>query len=711
MLVNRLFNPDISQYREADKLILLVMDAPELLDSTRRHLAVTQRNVVDVAGVDEAIHHYLRYQPDIVVIDLESMGVNSFTLCSRLRELAADEFLSILLLVSTEELALLDDSFEAGVCDIVTKPLDWKVFEYRIRHNLRTKEVYLRLRQKAHMLLHAQQLAKIGYWDLDLGSMQLNISDEAARIMEIDANAQSLDDLFARIESEDLPAVKYQVNRAIENRSAYSVEHKIISVNKRLKIVAHQGEVVERRPGCFSLIVTVQDISNRVEAEELIRFKTFHDSLSGLPNKLAFSEQLDASITMSAEDEKLLAIFFVGMDRFKKVNNSYGHRSGDMLLLSVAERMNRLVKSGAMVSRFDGDVFAVQLAGISHIEEVESFATQINELMSVPFPLNGREVYLSTSMGISIYPMDGESRDELIKKADSAMHEASADGGGQYRYHTREMQERGHQRLILEQDLRTAIREFQLQVYFQPQVDARSNRIVGAEALLRWYHPQRGLISPDEFIPVAEEVGLINPIGMYVLESSCEALSRWNELGLDNLRVGINLSATQFCDDDLVNFIRSLVDVLQIAPGQLELEITERMAMSNFDKSVQVLRRLREIGVKTSMDDFGTGYSSLSSIQEMPIDTLKIDRSFVKNINGRGENGEIAKAIITMAHSLGLHTIAEGVETESQYQFLRGQGVDEIQGWYFGHAMPAAEFEQFVRLHKVQTVRGGALQT
>ncbi|MBD3610066.1 MAG: bifunctional diguanylate cyclase/phosphodiesterase [Gammaproteobacteria bacterium] len=460
--------------------------------------------------------------------------------------------------------------------------------------------------------------------------------------------------------------------------------------------MAHQGAIFEKSPGVNCLAVTVQDITQRVQNEELIRYKTFYDSITELPNKIYFKEHLPSTIRESQSDETLLAILFVGLDRFKKINDSFDHLAGDQVLRMVAERIGKMECSRCFVCRYEGDVFALQLSDMQTVHEVEAFARKILKSIAEPLVINDTEIFLTASIGISIYPMAGDNVEELIRSADAARREASKNGGNQYMLHQDGDEKAAYKHIVMERDIRHAISAQEFEVHYQPQVDAKTKKVVGAEALIRWIHPENGFISPDEFIPLAEEVGLINQIGMFVIESVCEKLGEWKDKGLGDLRVGINLSAPQFKQKDLVSFVRAMITVMELSPSQLELEITERIAVSDFEQSVEMLTQLKKIGVKTSMDDFGTGYSSLSYIQDLPIDTLKIDRAFVKDINDAGEHGEIARAVINMANSLGMHTIAEGIETDAQYQFFKFNGADEIQGWYFSKALPANEFEAYV---------------
>ncbi|MDH5182844.1 MAG: EAL domain-containing protein [Gammaproteobacteria bacterium] len=688
--------PSLDQGKK--KQILVVDDDNITRLMINKVLSKSGYEIIEAINGKEALNFLVNNSPDLILLDVMMPGMDGYEVCTEIRKQLDDDSLPIIMLTGLEDIASIEKSFEVGGSDFITKPISWPLLSQRIKYVLRSKDIYQQFIEKERQLLYAQNIAKLGYWGIELNTSTLTLTQEAAKIFGVRDDVTRFEGLFVHVDGTEREQLQSQIQQAINTRQAYVATHKVV-LNDDERIISHHGDVVEKTPGEYCLAVTIQDITERVRNEELIRYKTFHDDLTELPNRLYFNDQFMRNIKDTIAQEKLLSIMFIGLDRFKKINDSLGHMAGDQVLRSLALRLSAYDYPGLFISRYDSDVFAVQIPNVSSIEDIELHVEKFQSLLAEPLIMMGTELYMSASIGISIFPLDGEKIDELLKHADMAMHAASKDGGNQYQFSTRGEDEQALKHLTLEREIRKAIKAFQFEVYYQPQINARTMAVVGAEALLRWIHPEQGFISPDEFIPVAEEVGLINPIGMYVLESVCETLAKWNENGLGKFRVGINLSAAQFRDEDLVAFVRTLILVMNLKPEQLELEITERIAVSNFEKSVAVLNQLKEIGVKTSMDDFGTGYSSLSYIQDLPIDTLKIDRAFVKDINDAGDHGEIAKAVINMCASMGIHTIAEGVETDAQYQHLKFNGVDEIQGWYFAKAMPVKEFEAFVYEH------------
>jgi diguanylate cyclase (GGDEF)-like protein len=491
------------------------------------------------------------------------------------------------------------------------------------------------------------------------------------------------------------------VREAIESASSsgkpYELEHRICRPDG-LEITVHQqGEVFVDEVGkVHSLLGTIQDISERKAAEALIEYQAYYDSLTDLPNRRLFTDLLTHAISVAHHQVKPLTLLFLGIDRFKVVNDTLGHAAGDQLLQEIAKRMRASVGEEVSIARFGADIFAILLEEGRASGDVASYASALLTQLGRPVSLHGQEIYTTASMGIALYPHDGEDAENLLKAADSAMSRAKESGGQQYHYFTADMNTQAQQRLQIEGELRRAIENGEFQLFYQPQVDAASHRLVGMEALIRWNHPQKGVISPQDFIPVAEQSGLIVPIGEWVLRVACMETAKWNrDYGL-NLRVGVNLSARQFMQPELIEVVEASLRESCLPSHCLDLEVTESIAMDDIHNTIATLERLNGMGIHSSMDDFGTGYSSLSYLQQMPLHTLKIDRAFIMNIEGDGKHGEIALAIIAMAHSLGMQVIAEGVENEQQAAFLCRHQCDLIQGFYISEPLPQRDFERYL---------------
>lgn len=451
---------------------------------------------------------------------------------------------------------------------------------------------------------------------------------------------------------------------------------------------------LETEKGRF-VIAAVRDVSERKQFEAEILRQATHDALTGLPNRVLFRQLLEQAMVQAQRDETLLAVAFLDLDGFKTINDTWGHRAGDALLVQVADRIRGALRASDVVARQGGDEFTLLLSGIRQIPDVTRVADKLLAVVAKPYEIDGREVNVTASMGITLYPIDDADAEHLLRNADTAMYRAKADGRNRYSFYTAEMNAEVRRRLEIETGLRQALREEQFEVFYQPQVEVNTGRWVGLEALLRWRHPERGLVSPGEFIPVAEDSGLIEPIGEWVLATVCRQIMDWNRRGLPPLRVAVNLSARQFAKPALVEDVAAILAGagMNRCGGQMELEVTESILMGDQLQSVAHLEGLRALGLKLAIDDFGTGYSSLAYLKRFPLTALKIDRSFIDGVVDDPNDAAIAAAIIDLAHSLKLSVVAEGVETPAQWQWLREHGCDLAQGYLFGRPMPAAEIE------------------
>jgi diguanylate cyclase (GGDEF)-like protein len=446
------------------------------------------------------------------------------------------------------------------------------------------------------------------------------------------------------------------------------------------------------------------EMAERDRAEQRIRYQAYHDPLTGLPNRMLLKDRLDLAQADARRSGQALALMFLDLDRFKLVNDSMGHTFGDELLLSVADRITSVLREGDSVARVGGDEYVLLLPRVSGAEEALAAAHRVVESLRVPWEVDGREFHLTASIGIALYPGDGVDAESLMRNADTAMYQAKEEGRDRIRVFRAEMDQSVQHRVRLEQDLRRALQLEQFVLHYQPQVQSDTGRVTGMEALLRWDCPKRGLVPPDRFISLAEETGLIWELGRWVLRTACAQVQAWTASGqIESLSVSVNVSARQFHDMGIVDEVQGALAETGLCPGQLELEITESTAMRDVEHSIRTLTRLKEMGVRVSIDDFGTGYSSLSYLKRFPVDAVKIDRSFVMDISRDPDDAAIVAAIIALAGSLKMQTVAEGVETDEQLAFLQAHGCPSFQGFLFSKALPPAEF---VRLLADDAVRG-----
>lgn len=447
-------------------------------------------------------------------------------------------------------------------------------------------------------------------------------------------------------------------------------------------------------------ILIQQDITNQKEAESQLNYLAYYDNLTGLPNRHLFSDRLQQAIKNADRNERLVAVLFIDLDRFKNINDSLGHETGDILLKEAAERLKGCIRANDTVARFGGDEFILVLSDLRHVNNAIKVANKIIDSFSKPFHINKMLLFVTTSIGITLYPLDDNDVDGLLKNADAAMYHAKDAGRNNFQLYSAEMTEKVEERLRVENDLRQALAHNEFELYYQPQVNISDGSIIGMEALIRWQHPQHGLLAPDQFINVAEESGLIVPIGNWVLREACKQNQALLSYGLQPILVSVNLSARQFRERDLVETIDQALKDTGLDPAQLGLEITESMLMSDTERVTRMLEELSALGVSIYVDDFGTGYSSLSYLKRFPISALKIDRTFICDIPNDQDDMAITQAVISMAKGLGIKTVAEGVETQEQLDFLKLHKCDLMQGFYFSKPIVYDEIVNLLRIEQ-----------
>ena len=427
-----------------------------------------------------------------------------------------------------------------------------------------------------------------------------------------------------------------------------------------------------------------------------LAYLAYHDALTDLPNRRPLKDRLTLALAQARRNEQMLAVMFLDLDQFKVVNDTAGHVEGDKLLQSVSQQLNSVLREGDTVARVGGDEFILLLPKIEQLADATEIAERVLTAVGRTRVIVGHEFNISISIGITLFPTDGDDAETLLTNADIAMYQAKEQGKNNFQFFTPVMNTRIQNRLALENDLRHGLERGEFVVYYQPQLNISTGQIVGVEALVRWQHPERGLVLPMEFIPVAEETGLIVPLGEWVLHAACAQIRSWQEAGLPPLRVAVNLSAREFQQGNLIEAVAGVLEETGLAPEFLQLEITEGVSIQDVDFTIKVMGELKEMGVQIAIDDFGTGYSALSYLRRFPIDVVKIDRSFVCDLTIDSTDAEIATTIIVMAHNLGLEVIAEGVETEEQLAFLKQRRCDEMQGYLFSKPVPAEKLEEIL---------------
>lgn len=498
------------------------------------------------------------------------------------------------------------------------------------------------------------------------------------------------------IMEDDRSGVDWHVGRILSEKVCFLGEHTVkghdgnrVEVDLNANLVSYGDQQV--------ICMVIRDISERKRFEGELMHMAHHDALTGLPNRTLFFDRLRQGLYKKERSRKMLAVVYLDLDRFKIINDTLGHHTGDQLLKEVADRLRGVIRKADTISRLGGDEFTIIVDEIATPADSVLVAEKILSVFAAPFQLEKEEMFVTASMGVTLYPTDGDTAEKLLKNADTAMYHAKEEGRNTYQFFSEEMNIRVSERLSMETGLRNALARNELLLYYQPRVNTATACIVGVEALIRWQHPEKGLILPDAFIPLAEETGLIVPIGEWVLQTACAQARVWQDAGLAQMRVSVNISCRQFTHNNLTASIRSVLQETGLEPSSLELEITESVIMLNPERAISLLNELKEMGISIAIDDFGTGYSSLSHLKRLPADILKVDKSFVRGIPGNKSDETLVATIINMGHNLGLGLVAEGVESKEQLHFLEQHNCQEMQGYYFSKPLPVEPLQALLK--------------
>jgi diguanylate cyclase (GGDEF)-like protein/PAS domain S-box-containing protein len=554
------------------------------------------------------------------------------------------------------------------------------------RQEVRTREVVeIDLRRSDERMRMAVQAAKIGFWDWDIIRDEQVWSDVCKELLGLrPESTANFEVLMNSVHPDDREMMADRFQAAIEEKREYSLEFRVVWPDGSVHWQAAKGRAFYDESGRTTRMAGIaMDITASKVAEEQIQYLAYYDALTGLPNRTLLQDRLATALAIARRQKHKVAILFFDLDRFKDINDSLGHSVGDLLLQEVAERLKKWAREQDTVARLGGDEFLLMLTHVKDVPDAAVAAERLMDAITTEFVVHGHTLNVSCSVGISIFPEHGADPETLIKNADAAMYRAKDDGCNNFRFFTADMNAQIIERLSLESRLRLALDKKQLFLVYQPQIDIASGRITGLEALLRWEHPELGLVPPDKFIRIAENSGLILPIGEWVLRTACSHARTWQDKGLPAVTIAVNVSVVQFRQDGFCELIRRVLDETGLAPQYLELELTESLLLANADLMLSVVQELKAMGVTLAIDDFGTGYSSFSYLRQFRVSKLKIARVFVRDVALNPDDAAITAAIISMAKSLHLKVIAEGVENEAQMSFLRGHQCDEIQGYYF----------------------------
>ncbi len=642
---------------------------------------------------------------------------HSLEACVALRKAPQGADLPILVAARLDDAEAIEKAYQAGATDFIVIPIQYPALSHRLRYLVRSARIRHDLRETQEQLAAAQRIAKVGHWSWRPDTDTVRLSAEAARILRLQPASIDLgwESFLDGVHDEDRHRIRCALTGLAPSESTFRFEHRLSGPDPDAFVCQEVQASVDAQ-GLVRITGTIQDITERKQTERRIIRLAYHDEVTGLPNRKFFRDTLDQLLD-TPQEATGLAIVAVHLDGLHRVIDTLGHEAGDHLLRMVAERLDHVPEetdtlspentlslddsqdqAGVLLARVSNQGFMFAFRDAFEPDDIWQRARRIQEILSEPIDVAGHPVVPSACLGLAVYPVHGQSSATLLKNVETAQHEAIANGTGQTVMFAESMHASARERMTIEMALRRATNHYDsLEVYYQPKVDTKSGLPVGMEALLRWNDPILGWVSPGRFISVAEETGLIVPIGSWVLRSACAQTREWRREGFSDLRIAVNISAEQFLRPDFTDTVRQTLAETALPPEALELEITETVLMRDMAIGVRHLTELRATGVHIALDDFGTGYSSLSYLHRFPVDTLKVDRSFISDMMNKPESMTIVRAIILLSHSLNLRVVAEGVEEREQLEQLRMLGCDEIQGFYFSRPLPALQFEAWLR--------------
>ena len=698
----------------SEELILVVDDDPAMRLLMREALEQAKLRVIEAENGNEAVAQFQQHLPDLLLMDVKMPQLNGYDACRQIRLSGQGQETPVIMVTGLEDDESIEQAYQAGATDFITKPVIWSILSHRVRYLLRASQAFRALRQNQQRLARAQHVAKLGNWEWDITQDIFHWSDELYRIMGRSPEEQvmSLQDCMSHIHPEDRGVIQRALDDAINHQIPFKIDHKVIRADGSELEVEQQAEVIYNDAGvAIRMHGTLQDVSERKSAERRIRQLAYYDLLTGLPNRQSFNDTIQREMNIARREGTRLALIFLDLDHFKEINDTLGHKAGDELLQHVAEYLNRSIRNTdiiakltpsdqaqASLSRLGGDEFTILLPGLKEVETAAQVCERVLNHLKIPMLLEGQEVSVTGSLGIAIFPDDGADLDTLLRHSDMAMYNAKQSGKNAYRFFTDQMNSSVQQRLKTENSLKQALNLDQFELYYEPRVSLQHGKIVGAEALIRWHHPQKGLLVAAQFLDVADETGLIIPIGEWVLEQACQQLQRWQTQGFEHLTMTINLSAQQFRQQNLLQQVRECIERYQLPPHRLNIELTESTLVEDMLAAREVFSALKALGVQLSLDNFGTGYSSFTYLKQFPVDSLKIDRHFTALIHQNPKDAGIIKSIITLAQGLELTSVAAGVSNAEQMTTLRDMGCHQVQGPLISDPLPAEKLQQLLEI-------------
>ena len=684
-----------------DKPVVLIADDDEMQQMLINEALEAESFTVHVVGDGSAaVDACVSLRPDVVLLDVIMPKMDGYAACEAIRELPFGRQVPIVMVTGQEDIASIARAYEAGATDFIAKPLNWTLLRHRIRYVYRAGATLKKLHASEMRLAEAQRIARLGSWEWLPIDRLLDCSIEVHRIFDLShqKNPIPFDTLLGCIHPEDRGSFQAELERLTSSTMTLVTEFRVLLEEGAERVIeVHATSSEAGSQGTLTIKGTFQDVTERRLAEAKLHYLAHHDALTGLPNRLLLHDRLDQALARAGREEIDAALICIDIDRFKDINDAYGHTVGDMLLKDIATRLQNQVRGIDTVARLGGDTFAVVQVGLAQPLGAERLANRLLDEFKKPFEISGQKLYINARLGVAIGPHDADEPEQLLIKADIALHGAKAEGPGFCRFFEGGMDVAFRTRKRIEQDLHTALAEDWFELHYQPQVLVENESIIGVEALIRLQHPEDGLMAPNQFIPIAEECGLISAIGEWVLRHACGQAASWQRQGLPTTRVAVNLSPAQFKDSRLVDVVTSVLSESGLDPTLLEVEITENVLIQETRNVIDVLHKLQTLGVQIAMDDFGTGYSSLSYLLRFPFDRIKIDRSFIKDMTENPDAAAIVGAVVALSRRLNMSTTAEGVETYEQFLCLKKEACHEVQGYYFGRPMLADDVTHLIK--------------
>jgi diguanylate cyclase (GGDEF)-like protein len=686
-------------------LVLVAAHDAGWRNAIREVLAADGLRVIEAEDGRQALERTLELRPDLLVLDVLLPQLDGCQVCAELRARPACADLPILVLTELDDADALEGAFHAGVTDFATRPVVPTLLAHRVRYMLRAKRALDELRANQATLARAQRMARLGSWEFEVATGTVRLSPEGAHLLGLSAGPAccTLDQLLVHVPEEDAARLISLVAASVRTGRAFRADHGVVLEGEARHLHTQAAPLRDEHGRVIGLTGTTQDISERIEGEARMRALAFYDTLTGLPNRVLFTDLLRAALARAQRLDRHVAVMFLDLDAFKSINDTLGHRAGDRVLEQVALRLRDVTReydavarsaaegTGLTLGRLGGDEFLLAITDLGHADDAATVASRILDAFRAPIHTQEGEIRATVSIGVSVFPEDGGDVDELLKNADTALYHAKAVGRNTFEFYSPQLSEAALHRMMLEGRLRDAVERNEFLLFYQPQVDTRTRRVVGVEALLRWQHPGLGIVGPAHFVATLEQTRLIHALGPWIVRTAAAQLKAWHDQGLDGLNMAINLSGEQLRQPEIAETLHRAAEETGVDRRFIEFEITESVLIEAGSQGVTAVKQLKAKGYRIAMDDFGTGYSSLSYLTHLPVDCLKIDRSFTEDILTNVTHAAVVETIVDLAGKLNIEPLVEGVERPEQCQKLQQLGCSLMQGYLFGKPMAAPD--------------------